>query len=77
MQRLVGVAWLSRSGQVAEVRRAVLALERAVFRRAASKEQYIREMAVKVVSILEEMAGRGLQHQQKQQKQQEQQVSNS
>jgi len=74
MQRLVGVAWLSRSGQVAEVRRAVLALERAVFRRAASKEQYIREMAVKVVSILEEMAGRGLQHQQKQQ---EQQVSNS
>jgi len=64
MQRLVGAAWLSRSGAVAEVRRAVLALERAVFRRARSKEQYIREVAVKVVSILEEMACRGLQQHQ-------------
>lgn len=55
MQRLVGAAAGERSAAVEQVRRTVLRLERAVFRRAACKEQYIEEVALKVVSILEEM----------------------
>jgi len=55
MQRLVGAAAGQRSAAVEQVRRTVLRLERAVFRRAACKEQYIEEVALKVVSILEEM----------------------